>query len=98
MKVFLMALATVIVAAVLLFWVAVHADTKTVHVHAAPGNSTVQMFDSMYSNSQARLLMDGDTCTKLDGPWATSESGIRLSFYKLQCGPMVGWVNAKYVD
>jgi hypothetical protein len=98
MKLFLIALATVIAVSVVLFWVAVHADSKTIHVHAAPGNNTVQMFDSMFANSKARLLMDGDTCTKLDGPWSTSDSGVTLRFYKLQCGNMTGWVNANWVD
>jgi len=98
MKIFLIALTVVVATVVVLFLVAIQPSSKTVRVHAASGNTIVQMFDSMTGKGNAYHLMDGETCTKLDGPWQTSESGIPMSFVKLNCGNRIGWVNTKWVD
>jgi hypothetical protein len=96
-KVFLIAITVVIATVAVLFFVAIQPQSKTVHVHAAPGNTTVQMFEWMTGGGKSYFLMDGETCTKVDGPWSTSESGIPMSFYKLTCGNISGYVNAKFV-
>lgn len=75
-----------------------NATDANVTLYAAPGNSAVSMFSSMTASAEmVRSFPDGYACTKLDGPWKTSDSGVSMSFYKLSCGGQSGWVNAKWV-
>ena len=70
-----------------------------VYLTAAPGNSVVQMFDSMFDSAKViRTFPAGSTCAFVGGPWQTSESGITMSFYKLTCDNTSGYVNAKWVS
>lgn len=74
------------------------AHDNTVTLQAAPGNSIVQMFDTMFASAKViRTLPDGSSCSLVDGPWKTSDSGITMSFYKLTCDNTTGYVNAKWV-
>lgn len=98
MKTFLM-IAILVIAALGYVGVTYHNATDAkVTLATAPGNSAVAMFSSMSAGAdRVRSFPDGYACTKLDGPWTTSESGVAMSFYKLSCGGQSGWVNAKWV-
>lgn len=69
----------------------------TVTLRAAPGNSQVQMFDTLSGNSDGTAFSAGTECTKLDGPTRITESGVSMSFYKLRCNGRTGYVNTKWV-
>lgn len=74
------------------------AHDAAVTLHAGPGNSVVQMFDSMFASAQVvGTLPDGSSCALVDGPLQTADSGISMSFYKLRCDNMTGYVNSKWV-
>lgn len=69
---------------------------NSVILRAAPGNTMVQMFDTLSDSPDVNVTTfpDGWGCTKLGG--LTHYGGI--SFYKLDCGNKTGYVNAKWVD
>ena len=69
--------------------------SNKVLLHAAPGNSVVQMFDTLRDGPDVNVTTfpDGWGCTKLGG--LTSFEG--MNFYKLDCGTKTGYVNANWV-
>lgn len=74
------------------------AQANTVTLRAAPGNTVVQIFDSTGAQAAViRQLPNGTTCSKISGPTAVNVEGISMSFYKLSCADVAGYVNAKWV-
>lgn len=69
-----------------------------VTLKAAPGNTQVQMFGSIYSGGgTVTRFRTGTECVKLDGPMRITEGGVSMSFYKLTCNGRTGYVNTKWV-
>lgn len=108
MKRFFAALAALVALAIILFGVTLatvyvagnfarSTTTKTDRaiLRAAPGNTVVQMFDTLSDgpNVKVTTFPDGWGCTKLGG--LITSGG--MSFYKLDCGNRTGYVNADWV-
>lgn len=70
-----------------------------VTLRAAPGNTVVQMFDSVGVDAAVlRQYPSGERCTRISGPSAVSIEGIAMRFYKLYCNGASGYVNAQWVE
>lgn len=69
--------------------------SNKVLLRAAPGNTVVQMFDTLRDGPDVNVTTfpDGWGCTQLGG--LTSFEG--MNFYKLDCGTKTGYVNAQWV-
>lgn len=72
-------------------------SVPTVTLQAAPGQNVVQMFDSVSGDSAVTRFATGLRCYQLDGPIHVTESGVSMSFYKLNCMNTIGYVNTKWV-
>lgn len=73
---------------------------SSVTLHAAPGNSSVQMFGDRADNAEevVATFPSGTRCEALTGPKAVAVEGISMQFYRLNCSGTTGMVNAKWVD
>lgn len=71
----------------------------TVTLEAAPGNSKVQMFDTLTErpNEKVSTFRDGFRCSKLSDLLRVGEGPHAMYFYKLDCGGKIGYVNANWV-
>lgn len=73
------------------------AQKDRVILRGFPGNGTVQMFDTLTSDARVISEQPDETiCAKIGGPFDGSEAGISMSFYRLNCGGMVGYVNVRW--
>src|SRR5262245_807726 len=81
-------------------YTAPYRNSQDVTLHAAPGQSVVQMFNSLGSGSQTvtHAFPTGTKCVKVDGPFPYKEAGIAMNFYRIQCGNVMGYVNTKWID
>jgi hypothetical protein len=79
---------------------AVARPQNSVTLQAAPGNTEVQMFEHVGSGDEGKVsrFPDGASCTKFGGPTPVSVEGISMSFYRLTCNGVTGYVNVKWVD
>lgn len=70
-----------------------------VTLHAAPGNSVVQMFDELRDSPDVKITTfpDGWGCTKLSDRLAVGDGSTAMYFYKLDCGNRTGYVNVNWV-
>jgi hypothetical protein len=66
---------------------------------AAPGNTIVQMFETVGEgpNDEITEFRDGTICTKYSEPRTVSIDGISMSFYQLQCNGKMGYANSRWV-
>jgi hypothetical protein len=73
---------------------------NTVTLQAAPGNNIVQMFEKVGAGDEGKVshFPDGTTCKALGGPTAVNIEGISMTFRRVTCNGITGYVNAKWVD
>lgn len=71
---------------------------NNVTLRAAPGNTKVQMFDTLIEGQdKVTTFRDGFRCTKLSDWHRIGEGPHAMYFYKLDCGGKIGYVNANWV-
>lgn len=70
-----------------------------VTLYAAPGNSTVQMFNTLHDapNASVNTLRDGLRCTRVSELLRYGNGDSAMFFYRLNCGGRTGYVNADWV-
>lgn len=70
-----------------------------VTLHAAPGNSKVQMFATLKDGLDAKVytFRDGFRCEKISDLIRVGEGETAMFFYKLDCAGQTGYVNADWV-
>ncbi len=76
-------------------------NVERVTLLAAPGNTTVQMFELITPGKEGTItqLPDLTRCTKLNGPHRVDAgSGIVMHFYMLDCNGVFGYVNEQWVS
>jgi len=79
-------------------WPTTARPTDQVILRPATGN-IVQMFDSAGVDATVvRQFPAGTSCTKFGGPTTYTVEGISMSFYRLTCNGVTGYVNAKWVN
>lgn len=105
MKIFLIALAVVIVSVGVWFVASAGPGAgNTVTLAAEPGQDSVQMFGylpggfvSDSANVKTTVLPDQTKCSVEFGPKSIIVKGGSVDYYYLNCNHVYGHVNAKYV-
>ena len=70
----------------------------TVILQGAPGNSVVQMFDSLSDDaSVVATFRNGTECQKSGRLHQVSVAGVSMSFYRINCHGTGGYVNSRWV-
>lgn len=70
----------------------------TVILQGAPGNSVVQMFDSLSDDaSVVATFSNGTECQKSGRLHQVSVAGVSMSFYRINCHGTGGYVNSRWV-
>lgn len=78
--------------------ISVSTKSNQVTLYGFPGNGSVQMFDTLAEDAKVMAeIPDGTACDKLSGPTDVNEYGVKMSFYFVDCGGKVGFVNARWV-
>lgn len=78
--------------------ISVSAKANQLTLYGFPGNGSVQMFDTLTEDAKVMAeIPDGTVCDKLSGPTEVNEYGVKMSFYFVDCGGKVGFVNARWV-
>lgn len=77
---------------------AARTSRNNVILRAAPGVSSVQMFDELRDGPDVKTITfpDGFGCIKLSDP--VPHANGAMYFYKLDCNGRIGYVNADWVD
>jgi hypothetical protein len=75
-----------------------NAGEMHVTLDANPRYINVQLFNGVQATSKVvATLPVGTQCTALETPHSTTLQGIAMTFYHLDCGGTVGYVNARWV-
>lgn len=77
-----------------------NSSNSEVTLRAAPGNTVVQMFESVGPgpNDAVARFPSSTRCTKIGGPTSVTIEGLSMRFYRLECNGTTGYVNARWVE